>query len=338
MAASACGRKTIPLVPDSPRPEAISATEAVARGAVVYLSWPLPTRNVEGKGIAPSDIRKIRIYRAELGRDRKMTRYKRYAEIDMKSPAPAILRNNVVTWTDDQVRYGQTYGYRIRAESTRGGVSPWSEEIRVMPQIALSAPKGLAAKAGDSNNRLTWQPVNTWMDGKPVEGFVGYNIYRGIEKGFHGETPLNKEPLQAASYKDASAVNNTTYYYVVRAVDSPAPPWLEGPDSEEVSAMPRDLTPPARPTGLTVVAGVQRMFLTWNENQEADLAGYYVYRSIKSGKDYVRLTEKLLNRTTFSDEHVKSGAVYYYVVTAVDLSGNESSRSEEKKASVEKLR
>src|SRR5512143_3468258 len=101
MATSACGRKTIPLVPDSPRPETISAVKAVARGAVVYLSWPLPTMNVEGKSIPPSDIRKIRIYRAELGRDYKMTRYKRYAEIDMKSPAPALLQNNIVTWTDD---------------------------------------------------------------------------------------------------------------------------------------------------------------------------------------------------------------------------------------------
>ncbi len=55
---------------------------------------------------------------------------------------------------------------------------------------------------------------------------------------------------------------------MVRSVDSPALPWKESLDSEEVSATPRDMTPPARPTGLTVVPGVGRAFLTWNENKE----------------------------------------------------------------------
>ena len=102
--------------------------------------------------------------------------------------------------------------------------------------------------------------------------------------------------------------------------------------------MSRDLTPPARPTGLTVVPGVGRIFLTWNENKENDLAGYYVYRSKKSGRDYVRLTEKPINRTTYSDESAKPQVAYYYVVSAVDRSGNESAFSKEQTAYAEKLR
>jgi fibronectin type 3 domain-containing protein len=88
---------------------------------------------------------------------------------------------------------------------------------------------------------------------------------------------------------------------------------------------------------LTVVPGVGRAFLTWNENKERDLAGYHVYRSTKSGRDYERLTDMVLSRTTFSDETAKPGAVYYYRITAVDRSGNESTESEEKKAAIEKL-
>jgi hypothetical protein len=337
LASSACGRKTTPLVPDSPRPEAIKVIKAVTRGPVVFLSWQLPARNVEGKSIHPSNIRKILIDRAEPVQDHKKARYKRAAEIYVEELPPSRLRNNVATWADENVRYGQTYLYRLRSESARG-VSPWSEEVRVVPQLSLAAPKGLAAARGDSNIRLTWEPVRTWLDGRPTEGFIGYNVYRGTDKGVHDETPLNGEPITAASYKDSTTVNEQTYYYIVRAVDGPAPRGQESPDSEEVSATPRDLTPPARPTGLTVVAGVGRVFLTWNENQQADLAGYRVYRSTRSGRGYERLTDKLLNRTTFSDEDVTSGVVYYYVVTAVDQSGNESARSEEKQASVEKLR
>jgi fibronectin type 3 domain-containing protein len=336
-AASACGRKTSPLVPDSPRPEAVKVTKAVSRGGVVYLTWQMPTRNIEGKSYDPSGIRKIFIDRAELGQDHKKPLFKRFAELDVADLPPSVLRNNAATWADGQVRYGEAYAYRLRAVSARG-ISPWSEPVRVVPQESLAAPQGLAAARGDSNVRLTWQPVRTMLDGSPAKGFIGYNVYRGTDKGIHDEAPLNREPVTVASLKDATAVNDHTYYYIVRAVDGPSPDGRESPDSQEVSATPADLTPPAKPKGLTVVAGVDRVFLTWNENHEPDLAGYRVYRSTRSGRGYERLTEKPLNRTTFSDETVKGGTVYFYVITAVDRSGNESARSVEKKASVEKLR
>jgi bacillopeptidase F len=98
------------------------------------------------------------------------------------------------------------------------------------------------------------------------------------------------------------------------------------------------MTPPDPPVNITVVPGVGRVFLTWNENKERDLAGYHVYRSTKSGGERERLTDKPLNRTTYSDETVKQGATYYYTVTAVDKSGNESGRSKEHKTYTEKLR
>jgi fibronectin type 3 domain-containing protein len=196
----------------------------------------------------------------------------------------------------------------------------------------------LSAEGGDSYNLLAWDPVTTRADGSKYEGFVGYNVYRGTEKGWYDEMPLNKEPLRTNTYKDTAVVNNKTYYYTVRAVDSPIPPWKESLDSPEASSTSRDLTPPDKPKGLTVVPGVGRIFLTWNENKERDLAGYHVYRSTKSGRDYQRLTDKPINRTTFSDETVRPGILYYYAVTAVDVSGNESAMSKEQKAYAEKLR
>ena len=133
--------------------------------------------------------------------------------------------------------------------------------------------------------------------------------------------------------------NDKTYYYIVRSVDSPSVPWRESLDSSLASATPRDVTPPERPEGLTVVPGVGRVFLTWNENRERDLAGYYVYRSLKSGKGYERLImDKPLNRTTYSDENVKPRTTYYYIITAVDQSGNESAWSKEQKAYAERRR
>lgn len=333
-----CGRKTDPLTPDSPRPEKIQDVRVVARDAVAFLSWPVPTKNVEGKDMNPADILGFRIFRAELAREKKKARYREIAEIDMANPAPATIVAGRVNWSDTNLRYGQAYGYRIRTISSRGGLSAPSEEARVVPLLSLAPPKRLEAAGGDTNIALTWEPVTTRSDGSAYTGFVGYNVYRGNERGRQSDAPLNKEPLRTTTYRDTAVTNNVTYYYIVRAVDSPALPWKESLDSSEASATPRDMTAPGRPKGLTVVPGVGRIFLTWNENKELDLAGYHVYRSPRSGRDRARLTEKPINRSTYSDEKVKPGMVYYYAVTAVDNAGNESAASKEETAFAEQLR
>ncbi|HYA85600.1 MAG TPA: hypothetical protein VEI57_00840 [Nitrospirota bacterium] len=334
---TACALKTDPLIPASPRPEQVKNIKAVTRDSVVFLSWPVPTKNVEGVSMKPADILLFRVYRAEFGRERKKARYKQYAELKMASPAPAGVRNGIVVWPDPNVNYGNIYGYRIRALSVRGGISNQSEEVRISPLLGPAPPRDVKAFGGDNYDLLTWETVTTWVDGSPYKGFVGYNIYRGTEQGIYDEPPLNKEPFTATSYKDAGAINNRTYYYIVRSVNSPVQPWKESLDSVEVAVTPRHLTPPKRPVGLRAVPGVGRVFLSWQENKESDLAGYHVYRSRRHGRDYDRLTDRLLLRTTYLDESVKEGNTYYYVVTAVDQSGNESEYSNEIKVTVEQL-
>ncbi len=335
---SSCGRKTDPGIPDSPRPEAVTDIKAITRDNIAYLTWLVPSKNIEGKEMPLAAIQGFRVYRSEMEPGKKKARYKLYVEIGMANPAPAEVRNGMVFWSDKNLKYGQVYAYKIRALSARGGVSSFSNEIRAVPLLSLAPPKNLVAAGGDSSILVTWDAASTRMDGSRYEGFVGYNVYRGTEQGRYDETPLNKEPLRTTSYKDTAVVINKTYYYMVRSADSPAPPWKESVDSAEVSAVPKKLTPPEAPTGLTVVPGVGRIFLTWNENKERDLAGYLVHRSEKSGRDYERLTDKPLTRTTYSDETVKPRITYYYVVTAVDKYGNESKPSKEQKAYAEKLR
>ena len=335
---ASCGRKTDPLVPASPRSEPVRDIRAVARDGVVFLSWAIPAKNVEGKDLNPAEVLGFRIFRSEPGREGKAARSRQIAVIDLAHPAPAEVLNGRVSWSDAHLNYGQTYGYRIRVMSARGGLSLPSDEVRLTPLLSLAAPGRLTAAEGDSRIMVTWDPVTTRSDGSAYDGFVGYNLYRGTAAGREGEAPLNKEPIRNASYLDTSVVNDRVYYYIVRAVDSPAQPWKESLDSPEASAAARDLTPPDRPTGLTVVPGVGRIFLTWNENRERDLAGYHVYRSHGSGAGYERLTNKPIDRTTFSDETVKPGIPYSYVVTAVDKAGNESAYSKGQQATAERLR
>ena len=337
-ATGACGRKTDPLTPDSPRPEAVKDIKIAVRDVVAYLSWPIPVKNVEGKPLSPADIKGFRIYRAEQSRERKRPLYRQVAEITLDNPAPAQVQNGIVSWNDTGLQYGKVYVYRVRAYSIKGGASGYSDEARAAPLLSLAVPKNPKAIGGDGSVMLVWEPVTTRSDGSVHQGFVGYLIYRGTEPGKYDDLPLTKESVTGSQYQDATAVNGKQYYYRVRAVDSPVRPWQESPDSAEVQAKPRDMMPPASPTGITVVPGIGRVFLTWNENKESDLGGYHVYRSKKSGLEYIRLTDKPLNRTTFSDETVGQGSTYYYVVTALDKSGNESARSREHKTYTEKIR
>lgn len=85
-----------------------------------------------------------------------------------------------------------------------------------------------------------------------------------------------------------------------------------------------DTQPPAAPTGLTAAAGDKTVQLAWNPNTEPDLAGYNVYRSTVSGSEYVKLNGILLTSPAYTDTSVSNGTTYYYVVTAVDTSTNES--------------
>ena len=73
--------------------------------------------------------------------------------------------------------------------------------------------------------------------------------------------------------------------------------------------------------------------LTWDASSSA-VAGYRVYRSTTSGNFYSPLFSTPLNAFTFDDSTVSNGDIYYYVVTAVDDNGVESTYSNQATADV----
>ena len=98
-----------------------------------------------------------------------------------------------------------------------------------------------------------------------------------------------------------------------------------------MAVSPRDVFPPAAPSGLSIAAAPGRLSIFFAANPEADIAGYNVYRSNDADLPktiWTKLNAELLTRTTFQDERVESGKKYYYYVTAVDTAGNASSPSD----------
>jgi GH35 family endo-1,4-beta-xylanase len=87
--------------------------------------------------------------------------------------------------------------------------------------------------------------------------------------------------------------------------------------------------PPAEPTELTATAGNETVTLNWNDNGEADLDGYNVYRSTTQGSGYGKLNVSIVNDSNYTDNTVTNSIPYFYVVTAVDNNGHESGNSDE---------
>ena len=111
-------------------------------------------------------------------------------------------------------------------------------------------------------------------------------------------------------------------------------PQASGGASATLSVMSDAASSPTLALLGTAVAPPQHSVgLSWAPSQST-VAGYNVYRTTTSGTNYAKLNSALALTTEYSDSPVQSGQTYYYVTTAVDSSGKESSYSNEVRAVV----
>jgi hypothetical protein len=75
-----------------------------------------------------------------------------------------------------------------------------------------STPSGLVATPGNGQVALAWN-ANT------DSGLAGYDVYRSSTSG-GPYTNLTSTPVTTPSYNDTGVVNGTTYYYVVKAINT----------------------------------------------------------------------------------------------------------------------
>jgi hypothetical protein len=260
------------------------------------------------------------------------------ATIRAEQPDNATVQGTQYAFRDDGggagLAPGVRYTYRVQAVNRRGQAGPPSVEAFVDFAPAPPPPVGLAASPGDGMVILTWDAPRA--PAEPAGGWRGYNVYRGLRPGIHAPQPINAGPIVGTQFRDAAVENETTFYYVVRSVGGERPPWRESGDSNEVSATPMDLTPPAPPRRLVAVPAPDAVALSWDANAEPDLLGYLVYRREPPTLNPIRLTETPLRATTFTDRRIRPGVSYLYTVTAVDRSPgrNESAPSPEVSASL----
>lgn len=144
----------------------------------------------------------------------------------------------------------------------------------------------------------------------------------------------------SGEYRDGDAQKDKTYVYSVRSAIQAGGKSIESADSNLITITLRDIFPPGAPTqliatGVPAEAGTgPHIDLSWAINPETDLAGYNVYRSEQADASGTRINSNLLPTPAFSDMNAVPGESYFYKVTAVDRTGNESPASSVVEAAV----
>jgi hypothetical protein len=81
----------------------------------------------------------------------------------------------------------------------------------------------------------------------------------------------------------------------------------------------------------TSAASPHSVMLKWTASPSAGVTGYNIYRSTTAGSGYTKIDSSSVSALTYTDATVVNGVTYYYVTTSVNVSGDESSYSEQVK-------
>lgn len=154
-----------------------------------------------------------------------------------RSPQPQTLKIPVAGYLPNGIQFTGRYGVGVDAGNvytTSSGVltialNPESGLLVSTDTINLSgptAPTGLqVTQEGNAQVSLSWNSV---------AGAAGYNVYHSPVSG-GGYLLANTAPVNSTTFTDTGLTNATTYYFIVKAVDSTG---NEGDASNEVSAVP----------------------------------------------------------------------------------------------------
>ena len=348
---AACGRKGPPVAPGvrMPRP-ATDLSGFVAEDGSIHFGWTNPGRRMDNQRLR--DLATARVFRSDddgSGEPRAAIvhrgRINGYTELltirfpvhttpSAPPPPPPPLPPGVVV-DGTQVRVtdtrgitpGRRYSYVVIVEDSVGRESAPSSRLSIHMLAAAEPPSGLAARAGEGEVTLTWEPPTQLTGGDPATGTLTYEVLRATDPD--GGLVALASSVTGTSFTDRGAANDHTYAYAVRTVRVDRGTTVRGHASDRVTATPRDITPPSPPRNLVGIPSTGLVRLRWDPSPDGDVVRYIVYRSAEGG-EFTRQASVTPPITAFVDQNLAPGT-YRYVVTAQDAAAtpNESARSNE---------
>jgi hypothetical protein len=345
---SGCGVPGAPQPPSAGIPKFIGDLKAVRKGESVTLTWTTPTDTSDGELIRKPG--KMVVERAlSTGRETELN-FQAISELPLE-PALKEERGEQSTANDSLTSVLQSSGnadyafYEVRAESRRGKSAGLPNRVSVPLVLTPPTPQKVELEAVPAGIGIRWEQGQPAQRQSHISAQYVWRIMRRLE-GASDAVMLKQLPAGAGGteFLDTAIEWEKSYQYWITPVtlwqDGNRKGEVEGDDSPAVSILAHDSFPPATPSGVQAVYSAvpgQPPFIdvTWTANTEADLAGYNVYRHGEN-EAAVKVNGDLVKTPRFADPNIKAGMKYFYSVSAVDLRGNESGRSEETTETVPK--
>ncbi len=174
---------------------------------------------------------------------------------------------------------------------------------------APAVPVGLTASGGTGQVTLSWTSVSN---------ATSYNIYYATTSGVT-KTSGTKIFSVTTPYAQTGLAAETTYFYVVTAVNSAG----ESADSVQISASTVSTPPlptvPAAPANVIASGGTNQVTLSWGAVSTA--SSYNVYYATSSGVTKANGTKITGTTSPAVQTGLIAGTTYYYIVTAVNSTG-----------------
>jgi hypothetical protein len=340
---TACATMGPPQPPSLELPKPPADLRAVRKGDRVILTWTAPSVTTDRK-----TVRGLGVTRICRGLDASLAQCGvpvGEAAAQPNSGAAKSPKQKVsASYSDalpaamlgDNPSRSNTYAVEVLNADGRG--AGLSNQVRVSLVRTLSPPRDFRARVTAQGVVLSWAGELP-AAGSAKSASYRYRVYRRREASkewiLAGEVPAGSE--QSFTLVDSNIEWEKTYEYraeTVTVITREKPPELqvEGDDTPEVKVFADDVFPPAVPSGLQAVFSGpgQKAFidLVWAPVADVDLGGYNVYRR-EAGTAAVKVNVALVKMPAFRDGNVMAGKDYSYSVSAVDVRGNESARSEE---------
>ncbi len=310
LALISCGKKDNPIPKGLPIPAGIGDLRGDVKDGVLFLSFSIPTKNMDGTDI--KGLVGFRILKSCGGCGGGFEVWRNIALTDKQG---YTIRSDRLYTYDDDLRQGFDYAYKVYAYTTKNVEGGTSNVFSLKWRKSPAPPAQVTVSGEDSRVFLSWEGENG----------LTYNVYRR-EADVYPLFPVNLAPLSASQFTDSNLQNGKQYKYEVRAVRVENGVPYEG-EGTVVLATPQKKTPPATPKGLRLEKKDGAVLLLWAASAESDLAGYNVYRVV-AGK-VKKINADLVKEPRFSDNLPGADRYVSYYVTAVDTYGNESGPSKE---------
>lgn len=350
---TACATIGPPQPPSLELPQPPTDLRAARKGGRVMLAWTIPSATTDRqtvRNLGPTRIcRSLAARLTECGTpvgqapplpvpsspasSRPSPTFAKSSRQKAEDSYTDALANQITS--DDP---GTSITYAIEVLNTEGRAAGLSNQVRVSLVRTLPPPQDFVARVTSQGVVLNWTNEVPPAGSTTTLRYV-YRVYRrpegSKEQILAGEIPAGSE--RNLTLTDASIEWEKTYEYhadtvTVMAQENKPDVQVEGDDTPEIRVFADDVFPPAVPSGLQAVASGpgQKTFidLVWAPVTDVDLDGYNVYRH-ENGTAAVKVNAELLKTPAYRDVSVASGKSYLYSVTAVDVRGNESRRSEE---------